>query len=195
MGPPPGHRLRRDRGARTAHRAARRARGDRHVGPGRPVGGRGLAAVRSRGASPLRPRRQRRGDRRAAIPEDVREWPTEDDPATFGDEVVLFGDGTRCVVVEGEAGGHVVRRSSAPRSRTRAGRPMATDRCTVMARPLLPGDEVACPRRPPADPTRPGRAWRRRVTPLRRPSLQCGSCRRQPAWCVRASTRTPSTTA
>jgi hypothetical protein len=32
------------------------------------------------------------------------EWPTDDDPATFGEEQPAWGDGTRCAVVEGEAG-------------------------------------------------------------------------------------------
>lgn len=32
------------------------------------------------------------------------EWPTDDDPATFGEELPEWGDGTRCAVVEGDAG-------------------------------------------------------------------------------------------
>ncbi len=37
------------------------------------------------------------------LPEQVREWPTDDDPAAFGDEETFFGDGTRCGVVDGDA--------------------------------------------------------------------------------------------
>ena len=38
------------------------------------------------------------------VPEQVREWPTDDDPAAFGAGGRPFGDGTTCGVVEGEAG-------------------------------------------------------------------------------------------
>ncbi|MCA1571820.1 MAG: hypothetical protein LC798_16205, partial [Chloroflexi bacterium] len=36
------------------------------------------------------------------LPEQVREWPTDDDPAAFGAEETSFGDSTRCGVVDGE---------------------------------------------------------------------------------------------
>lgn len=37
------------------------------------------------------------------LPGQERAWPTDEDPAAFGEEVVEFGDGTRCAAVEGEA--------------------------------------------------------------------------------------------
>ena len=36
------------------------------------------------------------------LPGQERAWPTEDDPAAFGEEVVAFGNGTRCAAVDGE---------------------------------------------------------------------------------------------
>ncbi len=36
------------------------------------------------------------------LPGQERAWPTDEDPAAFGEELPVFGDGTRCAVVEGE---------------------------------------------------------------------------------------------
>jgi len=81
------------------------------------------------------------------LPERVREWPTEDDPATFGEEEALFGDGTRCGVVTADAGAAWLTELNAAKQDTL----WTTDgenRFSVMARPLLPGDEAACPEVP-----------------------------------------------
>jgi hypothetical protein len=78
------------------------------------------------------------------LPERVREWPTEDDPATFGEEEPLFGDGTRCGVVEGDLAATWHEELTAAKQDTM----WTTDgetRFVVLARPLLPGEEVACP--------------------------------------------------
>jgi hypothetical protein len=78
------------------------------------------------------------------LPEQVREWPTDDDPAAFGEEVAFFGDGTRCGVVEGELGATWLAELSAATQMT-----LWTDdgdrRFSVMARPVLPHEDPACP--------------------------------------------------
>lgn len=78
------------------------------------------------------------------IPEDVHDWPTADDPATFGAEVAFFGNGTRCGVVEGEAAAAWMADLADATQLTR----WTTDdenRYTVIVRPLLPYEEPACP--------------------------------------------------
>jgi hypothetical protein len=79
----------------------------------------------------------------------VREWPTDDDPAAFGEEVALFGDGSRCGVVDGEAGTTWLAELSASNQNTQW-----TDdgerRFSVLPRPLLPHDEHTCPELAPA---------------------------------------------
>ena len=78
------------------------------------------------------------------LPEQVREWPTDDDPAAFGAEEVFFGDGTRCGVVDGELGATWLAELSAANQMT-----LWTDdgerRFGVMARPVLPFEDPACP--------------------------------------------------
>jgi hypothetical protein len=80
----------------------------------------------------------------ADLPGQVREWPTDDDPATVGEEQPTFGNGTRCLVVEGEAAATWRAELEAANQNTQW-----TDdgdrRFTVLARPLLPGEEAACP--------------------------------------------------
>ena len=77
------------------------------------------------------------------LPGQVREWPTDDDPATVGEEQPTFGNGTRCLVVDGDAAATWLAELEAANQNTRW-----TDdderRFSVQARPLLPGDEVAC---------------------------------------------------
>ena len=73
----------------------------------------------------------------------VRQWPTEDDPAAFGDEVPQFGDGTRCGVVEGDAGAAWLADLSASNQQT-VWTSDGENRFTVLPRPLLPGDEASC---------------------------------------------------
>lgn len=78
------------------------------------------------------------------LPEQVREWPTDDDPAAFGAEETFFGDGTRCGVVDGEVGATWLAELSAANQMTRW-----TDdgerRFSVLARPVLPFEDPACP--------------------------------------------------
>jgi hypothetical protein len=75
----------------------------------------------------------------------VREWPTDEDPATIGDEVELFGNGTRCTVVEGA---EWTEELQAANQNTR----WTTDGETLFAitpRPLFPYEERSCPELPP----------------------------------------------
>jgi len=78
------------------------------------------------------------------LPEQVREWPTDDDPAAFGAEETFFGDGTRCGVVDGDAGAIWLEELAAANQMT-----LWTDdgerRFSVMARPVLPHEDPACP--------------------------------------------------
>lgn len=78
------------------------------------------------------------------LPGQVREWPTDDDPANFGEDQALFGDGTRCGVVEGEAAATWFADLSAAKQNT-LWTGDGEDRFSVAPRPLLPGDEVTCP--------------------------------------------------
>ena len=78
------------------------------------------------------------------LPEQVREWPTDDDPAAFGEEEVTFGDGTRCGVVDREIGAMWLEELAAANQMT-----LWTDdgdrRFSVKARPVLPHEDPACP--------------------------------------------------
>ena len=78
------------------------------------------------------------------LPPQVREWPTEDDPAAFGEAQEGFGDGTRCGVVDGDLAATWLAELNAATQTT-----LWTDdgerRFSVHARPLLPGDEAICP--------------------------------------------------
>ncbi len=78
------------------------------------------------------------------LPEQVREWPTDDDPAAFGVEEAFFGDGTRCGVVDGELGALWLGEMNAANQMT-----LWTDdgqrRFSVTARPVLPHEDPACP--------------------------------------------------
>jgi hypothetical protein len=81
------------------------------------------------------------------IPEDVRDWPIADeDPSTIGEEVVLFGNGTRCVALEGETAAtwwtDLGEASQVTRWTTDG-----ADRWSVLVRPLLPYEGVSCPDR------------------------------------------------
>jgi hypothetical protein len=78
------------------------------------------------------------------LPGVVRDWPTDDAPAAFGEEVDVFGDGTRCGVVDGEAATLWFEELSAATQQT----VWTTDgenRFTVLPRPLIPGEEAICP--------------------------------------------------
>ena len=78
------------------------------------------------------------------LPEQVREWPADDDPAAFGKEEVTFGDGTRCGVVDGELGATWLEELAAANQMT-----LWTDdgdrRFSIKARPVLPHEDPACP--------------------------------------------------
>ena len=79
------------------------------------------------------------------LPGMVRDWPTEDDPAAFGEVVGEFlGPNTRCGVVEGELGEAWYAELSSANENTL----WTTDgenRFRVLARPFLPHEEHACP--------------------------------------------------
>ena len=77
------------------------------------------------------------------LPGVVRDWPTDDDPAAFGEEVPVFGDGTRCGVVEGEAAATWLEELSVSTQQT-IWTSDGDNRFTVLPRPLLPGDEPSC---------------------------------------------------
>jgi len=78
------------------------------------------------------------------LPGQVRAWPTDEDPASFGEEQPGFGDGTRCGVVQGDAAAEWWAALSEANQNT-----TWTDggdrRFSVTPRPLLPGEELACP--------------------------------------------------
>jgi hypothetical protein len=78
------------------------------------------------------------------LPGFIREWPTDDDPATFGEELPVFGDGTRCGVVEGDAAAAWFEELSASTQQT-IWTSDGENRFTVLPRPLFPGDEATCP--------------------------------------------------
>jgi hypothetical protein len=77
-------------------------------------------------------------------PGQVMAWPTDDDPAAFGDEQPFFGNGTRCGAVEGDAGLAWLEALSAARQDT-----LWSDdgqrRFSVLPRPLLPHEDAGCP--------------------------------------------------
>jgi hypothetical protein len=78
------------------------------------------------------------------IGEDVRDWPTDDDPATAGEEVVFFGNGTRCAVVEGDDAATWFAELTAATQVTQWTTD-GTNRFAAQARPLLPYEVIACP--------------------------------------------------
>jgi hypothetical protein len=78
------------------------------------------------------------------LPEQVREWPTDDDPAAFGEAERFFGDGTRCGVVGGELGTLWLAELSAANQMT-LWTTDGEDRFRVTPRPVLPHEEPACP--------------------------------------------------
>jgi hypothetical protein len=78
------------------------------------------------------------------LPGVVREWPTDEDPAAFGEELPAFGDGTRCGVVTGNDGAAWFEELSASTQQT-IWTSDGDDRFSVLPRPLFPGDEPTCP--------------------------------------------------
>jgi hypothetical protein len=78
------------------------------------------------------------------LPGQVREWPTDEDPAAFGEEIADFGDGTRCGVVEGEAAATwFVELSNANQNTTWSDG--GDRRFAIQPRPLLPHEPTVCP--------------------------------------------------
>jgi hypothetical protein len=78
------------------------------------------------------------------LPEQVRDWPTDDDPAAFGAEETFFGDGTRCGVVDGELAATWLQELNAANQMT-LWTADGENRFSVMARPVLPHEDAACP--------------------------------------------------
>jgi hypothetical protein len=78
------------------------------------------------------------------LPGQVRDWPTDDDPAAFGEEIAEFGDGTRCGVVADEAGATWLAELTDANQNT-----LWTDdgerRFSIAVRPLLPHEAHVCP--------------------------------------------------
>jgi hypothetical protein len=78
-------------------------------------------------------------------PQQELEWPTETDPATFGEEAG-FNDGTRCGVVEGaDAETWLARLNTANQLTLWTPADAPDSRFSVIARPILPHEEAACP--------------------------------------------------
>lgn len=77
------------------------------------------------------------------LEDQVRQWPTDDDPTAFGEET-SFGTGTRCGVVTGELGALWLTELSAANQAT-----LWSDdgerRFAVSPRPLLPYEDPVCP--------------------------------------------------
>ena len=84
------------------------------------------------------------------LPEQVREWPTDDDPAAFGEEEPFFGDGTRCGVADGELGATWLEELNAANQMTLWTDRRRPNRFSVMARPRPAGDEDPPARSSPA---------------------------------------------
>lgn len=78
------------------------------------------------------------------LPGQVLEWPTDDDPATSGEEVELFGDGTRCTTVTADDAATWLAALSEANQQT-LWTTDGDDRWSVQARPLLPYEAVDCP--------------------------------------------------
>lgn len=80
----------------------------------------------------------------SGMPQQVRIWPLDGDPAAFGEEEPFFGDGTRCGVVEGEEAAIWLAELQAANQLTR----WSVDGASLYAvtpRPLLPYEEPICP--------------------------------------------------
>lgn len=77
------------------------------------------------------------------LPGQERSWPTDEDPAAFGDELASFGDGTRCAAVEGAAAATWAAEFAEANQNTTwtAGE----RRYAITVRPLLPHEERSCP--------------------------------------------------
>jgi hypothetical protein len=78
------------------------------------------------------------------LPGQVLDWPTDDDPATFGEEVAAFGEGTRCATVSGDDAATWYAALSEANQQT-LWTTDGDDRWLVQVRPLLPHEEVVCP--------------------------------------------------
>lgn len=69
-------------------------------------------------------------------------WPTEEDPAAFGEELPAWGDGTRCSVVEGDAGATWLAALSEANQNTVW--TSGDRRYAIQVRPLLPHEPRTC---------------------------------------------------
>ncbi len=78
------------------------------------------------------------------LAEQVRDWPTGDDPSAFGEVEANFADGTRCGVADGGLGTTWLEELAAANQAT-----LWTDdgdrRFSIRARPVLPHEDPACP--------------------------------------------------
>lgn len=79
-----------------------------------------------------------------SMPEDVHDWPIAgEDPATFGEEFALFGDGSRCGVVTGDAAAAWLADLTEATQITRWTSD-GDDRYSVIVRPLFPFEDPSC---------------------------------------------------
>jgi hypothetical protein len=69
-------------------------------------------------------------------------WPTDEDPTAFGEELPEFGDGTRCAVVEGDAGATWLAALSEANQNTVW--TSGDRRYAIQVRPLLPHEDRSC---------------------------------------------------
>ena len=80
------------------------------------------------------------------VPQQRLEWPTDSDPAAFGEGQPTFGNGTRCGVVEGdEAATWLEALGNATQMTLWVPADDAEARFTVAPRPILPHEEASCP--------------------------------------------------
>ena len=76
--------------------------------------------------------------------QEVMEWPAADDPAEFGTEEPFFANGTRCGVVEGDAG-EAWLRALGEATQATVWSDDGERRFSVLPRPLLPHEAAECP--------------------------------------------------
>jgi hypothetical protein len=81
------------------------------------------------------------GEPQGELQGQVREWPTNDDPATIGEEVAVFGGPTRCVVVDGADWTEELQAANQNTRWTTDGEALYA----IVARPLFPYEDHSCP--------------------------------------------------
>jgi hypothetical protein len=85
------------------------------------------------------------GEPEGDLPGRQLEWPTDQDPATVGEEEEFFGNGTRCVAIEGELAQTWWAALQEANELTRWTDDGGETQYAISARQLLPYEEVTCP--------------------------------------------------